>query len=74
MAQGTINNTALFNHYNNADFISHSMKIKNMLICISSVIYSSQKSTYDKFNMVNNNDYFTSEEKAGFLKDLLIAG
>ena len=34
MAQGTINNTALFNHYNNADFISHSMKIKNMLICI----------------------------------------
>jgi DNA polymerase/3'-5' exonuclease PolX len=74
MAHGTINNIALFNNFKNEDFISHSMKIKNMLIYISSVIYSSRNSTYDKFNMVDNNEYFTPEEKAGFLKDLLNAG
>ena len=31
-------------------------------------------SHFCKAHLFNNNDYFTSEEKAGFLKDLLIAG
>lgn len=75
MVQGNISNVLLFNNLNEEeDFINYSMKIKNLLNYISTVIYSSQSSIYDKFNMIDNNNYFTLDEKVDFLRNLLYAG
>lgn len=73
MYQGSIDNITLFSRFKDADFISYSIKIKSFLTSISSVIYSSQNTIFDKFNMVNVNQYFTEEEKIDILSDLINA-
>ena len=71
---GEINRHLLLNTLDRVDFISYSMKIKNFLNYISSVIYSSESVVYDKFNNISSDEYFTLREKEEFLKDLLSAG
>ena len=73
MYQGSIDNITLFSRFKDADFISYSIKIKSFLTSISSVIYSSQNTIFDKFNMVDINQYFTEEEKIDILSDLINA-
>ena len=73
MYQGSIDNITLFSRFKDADFISYSIKIKTFLTSISSVIYSSQNTIFDKFNMVDINQYFTEEEKIDILSDLINA-
>ena len=73
MFQGTIDNITLFSRFKDADFISYSVKIKTFLTCISSIIYSSQDTIFNKFNMVDINEYFSKEEKIEFLSDLINA-
>ena len=73
MYQGSIDNITLFSRFKDADFISYSIKIKSFLTSISSVIYSSQNTIFDKFNMVDVNQYFTEEEKIDILSDLINA-
>ena len=73
MNQGSIDNITLFSRFKDADFISYSIKIKTFLASISSVIYSSQNTIFDKFNMVDINQYFSEEEKIDILSDLINA-
>jgi DNA polymerase/3'-5' exonuclease PolX len=73
MYQGSVDSISLFSRFKDADFISYSIKIKTFLTSISSVIYSSQNTIFDKFNMVDINEYFSEEEKSDFLTDLINA-
>ena len=71
---GEINQDLLLNILDKVNYISYSMKIKNFLNYISSIIYSSQDDIYNKFNNISSDTYFTDTEKEEFLKSLLFAG
>jgi DNA polymerase/3'-5' exonuclease PolX len=72
--KGEINQDLLLNILDKVNYISYSMKIKNFLNYISSIIYSSQDDIYNKFNNISSDTYFTDTEKEEFLKSLLFAG